>query len=324
MTFIFITISLLFSAFFSGIETGHYTIDKVNFYYLVEQKDRRAIFLKKVMEDSQVFIFTILICNNIAVYIGSLFMTRYYTVVLGDKVEFLYGFIPWSAETAATITLLLPFFFFGEALPKNFFTSRSNILYSITWPLQIVVWIFKPITVPLKWLAKKLTNSDKDFGSELQNLSINKLCSFMSEGKSKGVISKAQNQMIENLINLRAVKVGEVCLLNEKIESLSLQSTNDEVLEFLHKHKINTILIHDNLSKDFVGSVKFFDLMEMVENDEKIADIMAEINSINLESNLQSAFKTMQYFGVDILKVTHNDSIKGLLKLKDIIKYITK
>lgn len=316
-------ISLLFSAFFSGIETGHYSFDKVRLYYLVENKNSKAMFLKNIMEDSQTFIFTILICNNIAVYIGSLYMTKYYGGIMGNNTDFIFGVIPWSAETAATLTLLLPFFFFGEALPKNFFSTHSNILYSLTWLLQILVWFFKPITLPLKILAKFLTGSDKDFGSELQHISINKLCSFMSEGNETGALSTAQNTMIENLINLKEVQLESIIIPIDKIESLPITATKDVLLAFLKKHKINTIPVYSSDPSHIIGVVNFFDVMEIISNEKPLESIINKVEKISLNHNLETTFKTMQYYGMDYLKVMENENIKGVVKLKDIIKKIT-
>ena len=323
MIILSIITALLLSAFFSGIETGHYSFDKVRLYYLVENKNRRASFLKNTMEDSQTFIFTILICNNIAVYLGSLYMTKYYGAIMGNDTEFILGVIPWSAETAATLTLLLPFFFFGEALPKNFFTTHSNILYSFTWLLQILVWIFKPITFPLKMIAKFLTGTDKDFGSELQHLSINKLCSFMNEGNKTGILSTAQNKMIGNLINLKKVKLETIIIPIKKIESLPITATRETILAFVKKHKINTIPVYDSNPTDIVGVVNFFDIMQIIENGNALESIVNKVQEISLNHNLETTFKTIQHYGMDYLKVIENGKIMGIVKLKDIIKIIT-
>ena len=323
MIILSIIIALLFSAFFSGIETGHYSFDKVRLYYLVENNNKKASLLKNIMEDSQTFIFTILICNNIAVYLGSLYMTKYYGGIMGNHTDFIFGIIPWSAETAATLTLLLPFFFFGEALPKNFFTAHSNILYNLTWLLQILVWLFKPITFPLKMLAKFLTGSDKDFGSELQHLSIHKLCSFMNEGNKTGALSTAQNKMIENLINLKKVNLDSILISIHKIESLAVSATNDEILNFIKKHKINTIPVYQSNPTDIIGVVNFFDIMEILENGNSLESIINEVQEISLNHNLETTFKTMQHYGMDYLKVTEKGEIKGIVKLKDIIKQIS-
>jgi len=323
MIILIVILALLFSALFSGIETGHYSFDKVRLYYLVEQKNKRANSLKNIMEDSQIFIFTILICNNIAVYLGSLYMTKFYDGIMEGGNDVILGFLPWSAETAATLTLLLPFFFFGEALPKNFFTVHSNLLYGFTWLLKILVWIFKPVTLPLKMLAKFLTGSDKDFGSELQHLSINKLCSFMNEGNKTGVLSTAQNKMIENLINLRKVSLKTIIIPMHKIESLPSSAPSDVILAFIKKHKINTIPIYESNPENIIGVVNFFDIMEILESGNSLKSILNEVEEISSNHNLETTFKTMQHYGMDYLKVTESGKVVGIVKLKDIIKKIT-
>jgi CBS domain containing-hemolysin-like protein len=250
-------------------------------------------------------------------------MTKYYGRVMGQDGGMVFGVIPWSAETAATLTLLLPFFFFGEALPKSFFTVHSDLLYRFTWLLQGLVLLFKPLTFPLKVLAQFLTKSDTDFGSELQHLSLNKLCSFMNEGNRTGALSTAQNKMIENLIHLKKIDLSAILIPIEKIESLPITAGKEELWSFIKRHKINTIPIYDSTPNNIVGVVNFFDVMDIIDNGEPLKSIIHSVEEISVNHNLETTFKTMQHYGMDYLKVTENGTVCGVVKLKDIIKKIT-
>lgn len=325
MIFIFILLSLIFSAFFSGIETGHYTIDQVKLYYKVESGESRAKRLHNAMKNSQVFIFTILICNNLAVYIGSIAMTSYYTDKMGTKVDMIFNVFPWSAETAATVTLMLPFFFFGEVLPKNIFQKRSNLLYKITKPVQLLVWLFLPLTIPLSFMAKILTGKANDFGHELHNLTLQKLRFFISKGRKGGVINSKQNEMIDNLITLSSLKVKDLMMPLRNLKSIELNSSSSEALEFIKKHKVNAIPLFNKKRQNIVGIVRFFDIMDTLESGKGLESCLIKLPQIPLSCNIQQAFAVMQKHRVDFLRVIdRHGHTRGLLKLKDIVKLVTK
>ncbi len=327
MIFLFIVIvaSLFFSAFFSGIETGHYTIDQVNLYYRMENGEKKALRLHRVMKDSQIFVFTVLICNNLAVYIGSSSMTSYYTSIMGDEVTMVLGVIPWSAETAATVTLMLPFFFFGEALPKNLFRSRSHLLYSLTRPLQLLVWLCLPLTLPLKYLAKLLVGSTGDFGHELQNLTLHKLRFFIKKGRKGGIISGTQDEMINNIITLPSLRVNDIMIPVKSIKSLSENSSPSKALHFIKKHKVNSVPLYKGRKTNIIGVVRFFDIMDSLDKGDEISYHLLGIGSVLSGSTVQHAFAVMQNKKVDIVKVVdRNGRLRGLLKLKDIVKLITR
>lgn len=325
IAFSIILVSLIFSAFFSGIETGHYTIDQVNLHYRMQKGDKSAKRLNRVMKDSQIFIFTVLICNNLAVYVGSSSMTSYYASVMGDEVTMILGTIPWSAETAATLTLLLPFFLFGEALPKNIFRNKSYILYSLSRPMQLLVWLFIPFTLPLKMVAKFLVGSTGDFGSELQNLTMQKLRFFIKKGRKGGIISGTQDKMINNILNAPRVKITELMIPIRSIKSISMDSTPSQALQFIKKYKVNSVPLHDKRKNNIIGVVRFFEIMEALEKSEKLIEKMSGIENVQADSTIKKVFFIMQSKKVDIVKIIdHNGKVKGLLKFKDIVKLITK
>jgi Mg2+/Co2+ transporter CorB len=117
------------SALFSGLETGGYLLNRIRLRFRARQGNRAAQRLQTVLSDAHRFIFTVLICNNIANYLLSREVTRIYLGAgVGLSGDLLFGFLPWDAGTAATLTLMLPVFFFAELVPKNMFRHHADRL----------------------------------------------------------------------------------------------------------------------------------------------------------------------------------------------------
>ena len=129
--------------------------------------------------------------------------------------------------------------------------------------------------------------------------------------------------MIENLINLKKVNLETIIIPIKKIESLPVTADKETILAFITKHKINTIPVYDLNPTDIIGVVNFFDIIEIIENGNSLESILNKVQEISLNHNLEITFKTMQHYGMDYLKVTENEKVMGIVKLKDIIKQIT-
>ena len=69
----------------------------------------------------------------------------------------------WNAENMATLTLMLPLFFFGELFPKNLFRLHADqLMYRCSEVIRIIQWVFIPFTYSLKGIFQ-----DGNHGSRL-------------------------------------------------------------------------------------------------------------------------------------------------------------
>ena len=74
------------------------------------------------------FIYTVLICNNIANYLVSMGVTDLYLSAGLEEPRLILGIVPWTAEIAATLTLMFPLFLFAELGPIDDFDSWRQVL----------------------------------------------------------------------------------------------------------------------------------------------------------------------------------------------------
>ena len=102
-------ILLLFSAFFSSAETALTTINKVRLRMLVEDGDKRAIILDKVLNNSRKMLSTILIGNNIVNIAASSLTTIFIQSIFN---------VSWIVSIGVGILTLI-IIIFGEIMPKT-------------------------------------------------------------------------------------------------------------------------------------------------------------------------------------------------------------
>jgi CBS domain containing-hemolysin-like protein len=146
LLFLFVFLSLAFSALFSGVETGLYSLNRLRLELRAKnEKNRRAVLLLSLLKNRALILCVFLVGNNIANGLSAVFAESWASHYVGEgKGVFL---------SAALLTPLL--FFFGEALPKHLFN-----LFTETWTYRLAPfllgarWVFAPLILFLQPIAK--------------------------------------------------------------------------------------------------------------------------------------------------------------------------
>ncbi len=146
MTAILLVLALFFlaaSAYFSGFETGIYSLDKVRLRISAERGDRRARRIQTLTDDMPGLLATLL-CGNNLVLEGATFAVILLLAQRGME----------NPEYLATLLMTPTVFIFGEVLPKNLFRRRPD---SLVYPLSFLAlwarWSFWPLVVVLRALS---------------------------------------------------------------------------------------------------------------------------------------------------------------------------
>jgi CBS domain containing-hemolysin-like protein len=149
--FIYIILSLLLSAFFSGMEIAFVSSNKLRFELDKKQRNLTSAILSVFYKYPQQFISTMLVGNNIALVVYGLLMAKALTPSLaGMGNSFL---ITFTQTVIATVIVL----FTGEFLPKTIFRVNPNLwLRLFSWLLLLSYWLLFPVSRFCTWLSIKI------------------------------------------------------------------------------------------------------------------------------------------------------------------------
>lgn len=313
----------LFSALFSGVETGSYMINRIRLRRRELERRRSALVLSRLLRSPHIFVFTVLIGNNIAIYLLSKEVTDLY-LDGGMAGQTLFGFIPWNAEMAATLTLVFPLFIFGEVVPKNLFRKKADLLmYRLAGPMRLLVWLFQPFTWPLDRLFRLLTRGrNEEAGRELHRLSPDGLKEYFSEGARAGLISSDQNRMMDNVTSMHSVPVRNLMTPLKKIPSLPAEATVADFKRLAARRNCAyAILMHRHA---VVGMVSMFTLVDRKLGEaEPLRPYVDEVLEIQENRSLKSAFYRLRRNPRHSAVVTDaRQHPVGLIRLEDIARYI--
>ena len=316
-------------ALFSGLETGGYLLNRLRLRSLVRQGDRAAHSLQHSLRDAHRFIFAVLIGHNIANYIISREVTRLYSCGgLQTRGELLLGVIPWNAETAATLTLMLPLFLFGELIPKNIFRYHADtLMYRFAGLLRLVQWVLSPVTAVLKSIFNLLTGG-RSRREELDgfSLSLQGLREYFTEDKHQAVLSAHQHGMIDNLVAMHRISAQQIMKPAAGMVQVSEKASVRQVLDLMRTRDVDQVAVYRGPARSVTGFIELFDLMDpMLKPDEPVKPLLHKTVRVTADMPLTRAFRQLRKRGEQTAVVVDRSvRVVGLLHIRDIARYIVR
>lgn len=319
-----ILLGFLFSALFSGMETGSYMINRIRLRQRELEQSRSATLLANLLRQPHIFIFTVLIGNNVAIYLLSKSVTDLYLAGGLGGGHTLLGFIPWNAEMAATLTLVFPLFLFAEVAPKNLFRKKADtLMYLLVGIMRLFVLALYPFTWPLKKLFSLLTRGmDEESGRELHRLSPAGLKEYFSAGKKEGLISSQQSHMMDSVISMHDVPVRR---LMKPIKTIPRLPAEASVADFkrlaARRNSTYALLMHKHV---VVGMISIFAIVNRrLKDNDPLRAYADEVLKIQENRSLKSAFYRLRRnprHSAVILDARRHPI--GFIRLEDIARHI--
>jgi len=259
-------ISLLFSAFFSGVEIAFISANKLQ----LELDKNTGKFPSKIIayftKNESDFITTMLVGNNIALVVYGIVMTQILTPQFSGY--FNSALILLLAQTFITTMIVL---ITAEFLPKAIFRIFPNqILKVFSLPIWLFFVMFRPLALLMLNLAnlilkyvlnQKISNDKQVFGKT-------DLDDFLSNVKSaEGVEdTRVEVEMLQNALDLTDKKIRECMVPRTDIIAMDVLSTIDDVKEKFIDTKLSKLLIYKGTIDRVIGYVHSSDLFKNPKN----------------------------------------------------------
>lgn len=322
---ILVALFMLASALFSGLETGGYMLNRLTLRSRVRQRNPRAIRLQRILRDAHLFIFTVLIGNNIAIYLLSRHVTNLYAesgMFSGKAAPFL------NAEAAATLTLMLPLFFFAELLPKNLFRTRADtLMYRVSGVLRFFQRLFLPLSLFLKVIFRLLTAGRVRAGAlSAFSLSLDGLREYFA-GKAAGrSLTSHQHGMIDNVIAMNHTRVSSVMQRRDSVVTASDRASVRDVLQLMSTGNTEQVLVCRRGGRSFCGVVHLDDLLDpQLQLDSAAKPLCRKAVRLSSNQSLPEAFRRLQSSpGGCAVVLDRASRVVGFLRFRDLAVFITR
>ena len=269
---IIILISLLLSAFFSGMEIAYVSSNKIHIEIEKKQEDFIAKMLTKLTKSPSKFIATMLIGNNIALVIYGFFMgdvlVHWFQSFLPSSNSFLNAalidFSLLSQTVISTIIILTT----AEFLPKVFFQIYANNLIKIlAVPAYFFYWLFGLITYFVIWLTDFILK--KYFKTEGDNvqlaftkIEIGNYISEQLETVTETDDVDSEIQIFQNALEFSEVKAREIMVPRTEITAVELHETPKTISKLFTETGYSKVLVYKDTIDDILGYVHSFELFK--------------------------------------------------------------
>lgn len=269
---IIIIVSLLLSAFFSGMEIAFVSANKIH----IEIEKKQEGFLAKVLtlltDKPSKFIATMLIGNNIALVIYGLFMgdvlMEWFQSLLPAKYEFvnvlLTDFSLLSQTVISTLLILLT----AEFLPKVFFQIYANVLIKVfAVPAYIFYLLFSVISsFVIKVSDFVLRTLFKTEGDEVQltftKLELGDYINEQMETVEEEDDVDSEIQIFQNALEFSTVKAREVMVPRTEITAVEIGETPKNLTKLFSETGYSKILVYKDSIDEIIGYVHSYELFK--------------------------------------------------------------
>ena len=259
-----ILLSLLSSAFFSGMEIAYVSSNRLNLEIEKKQKGIIPKLLSIITKDPSRFISTMLIGNSFALVIYGLFMGQF----IVDNLSFL--FLPSMNEltilllqTIISTSLIL---IAAEFIPKVLFQIYSNLSMKIfSIPAFIFYIILYPITslvtITSDFILKtffKVSNQESEFSFskvELENYIENEI--DKSDDKLDSEI-----EIFQNALELSEIKARDVMVPRAEIIAVDKSIEIEKIKKILTETGLSKIPVYVDTIDDIIGYIHSFDFLK--------------------------------------------------------------
>ena len=254
-----ILISIIFSAFFSGMEIAFVSLNKIFLEIEKKQKGLVSFFIKKITKNSSKFIATMLLGNNIAlviygIYSGRLIINILFPELINESsIDFRYIFYQ---TLISTLVILIT----AEFLPKVFFQIYANRLFKLfSFPAFIFYYLFSPLTFVFNWISDSVLN--KYFKTKKDELrmvfSKDELGDYINQeiGTDNEQHLDPEIQIFQNALEFSKVRAREIMIPRAEIVSIDRYVNPSTLKEIFIKTGLSKILIHQENIDNIVGYI---------------------------------------------------------------------
>ena len=275
---IIILISILLSAFFSGMEMAFVTANKM--YIELEKKKETflAKILQKLTENPSKFLTTMLVGNNIALVIYGYFMGELLMPYL--KPYILSDFLILLIQTLISTLIIL---ITAEFLPKAIFRIYANEFLKIfTLPSYLFLLLFYVISMFITFISdfilRVFFNAKEDnvqlafTKAELGHFIIEQLETVKEDEEVDSEI-----QIFQNALEFHNVKAREAMIPRTDIIAIDVNDSIKNLKAAFVETGLSKIIVYNDSLDDIIGYVHVFELFK---NPNSIRSILLPIEIV--------------------------------------------
>lgn len=253
----------------------------------------------------------ILSLNTIANTIGASVVGVQATAVFGEAY---YGLV----SAMLTVFILVC----SEIIPKSIGTKYwRSLALNVARILSLLVVVMYPFTVLSQLITRHIAKKDKD-----ENFSREEISALANLGAKEGVFEESENRILQNLLRLRNIRVGDVMTPRTVMVTCQQDETVGKFLSDKRVLHFSRIPVYDHSPDDIDGYVLRYDLSDGLDSKKtkrQVKTFKRPFMNIYQYSNLLKTWELMLKNKEQIaLVVSEYGGVEGIITIEDIVETI--
>lgn len=322
-TTLIIVLSILTSAFFSGIEIAFISANKLLIELRSKQGSVSARILSPFVNNPSRFISTTLVGTNIGLVVYGIYMGAFLN-------PYIVQYIPGTANSTMFLLLIqtlvstLIVLVTGEFLPKVLFRINPDVILRVlSVPFLLSYYLFWPLVHFITWLAKVVLNTifRVPFNETTPVFSKVDLDQYINDSvEDLAEDADVDTEMFKNALDFGNVRLRDCMTPRTELISIDIDATTDDLYSKFKETGLSKILVHQGTVDHIIGYTHQKDLFKKPHSIRAILipiEIAPETMSANELLNTFTRTRKSIALVVDELGVT-----AGIVTIEDIMEEI--
>lgn len=309
---------LLFSAFFSGAETGLYRVNRLRLHLRAQQRDPKALRLAGVLEDEQGALSVTLIGTNVMNYITTTAVAYLFAEHWG---------VGKTDTEIYTVVIMTPIVFvFGEVVPKNLFQLHADrLMERVGGVLAVANGLFRGVGIvaALKWLAGVFNRLAAGYAlGDSTAAPKRRMAAMLQEALAGGALAEDQSDLIDRVCRLSETPLLSAMVPRNRVTAIPARSKPRELMRVVRRTGYARLPVYDRDPRHMIALIKVDELL-MDDDWETVSERARPTMTLGPHETVATALTRLRREGHRMAIVTdQGGQMLGLVTRKDLVREV--
>ena len=316
-----IALSLILSAFFSGMETAFASSNKLKIYLEKGEGKYTNSIVSKFTERPSNFIISMLIGNIISIVVFS----TYFSLIIKPLIILGISSNPYFVLLFQVLITSFFVLIIADFLPKViFFIFPNQLLSFFAFPAILAVKLFYPFSIVINYIANLFLNKFLGVNSSSTDFSFSRvdLDDYLEEHneilKNSNTNIEPEIEILKNALNFSKTRVRDCMIPRTDIVGVEINDTVDDLKKKFISTGHSKILVYKKNLDNIIAYVHSYEIFKKPENiNEILLPISIVSESMLVKEALDSLLKKRRSVS---LVVDEYGGTSGLICVEDIIE----
>lgn len=302
------------SAVFSSSETAITSVSKIKVRQLDQKDNKNAHLLKKLHDNMQTTISTILIGNNIVNIAASSIATILFTNIFHQ-----------NGALISTVVMTVFVLIFGEVIPKTIAQYKNkSVALKFSRFIYFLTIVFRPIVKVLNILTRLVIKLFIGEDEDSSTLTEEELKTLVEVSEEEGVLKNQETEIMINALELKETLAVDIMTPRTSMASVDIEDAESDLKEIIKNITYSRIPVYEDSIDDIIGVLHIKELAHKIIEDDrdfKVRDILKPAFYAYEYIPVVDLFKQMRTKNISIsIIIDEYGGTSGIVTMEDILE----